>query len=321
MPIYRYNTLDFFKTISAFAVVCIHTTYLGCDFIKPLARFAVPFFFMVSGYFLYGASINSIERKLKKITYILLWSSTLYVLFYLRFQMNGDFFVDPLMEIINFIFFCYYPFASHLWYIGAYIYVLLAIWLIERYHLWNIFFYFIPLLLIINLVLGAYSEFLFDTPIPLKYTRNAWLTGLPFVGIGAFIKQQESFITSCKLRLVAIVIAIACFLTETEVLFLIKKTTMDLYLSTILLSISIFIFALRFKTNKENPLVVIGQKYCLYIYIYHPIVIWGVAVVVEKVNSKMNYLTHPIIVFFITLVSIYLLQKQWRIAQQIFTRR
>ncbi|EGO8469402.1 racemase, partial [Enterococcus faecalis] len=50
------DVLDAFKFIAALSVVGIHTfpskSILGSD-LKILARFSVPFFFIVSGYFLF----------------------------------------------------------------------------------------------------------------------------------------------------------------------------------------------------------------------------------------------------------------------------
>ena len=50
----QYNLLDALKIVAAFFVVCIHVHFPGdlgrC--VIAVARFAVPFFFMVSGFFL-----------------------------------------------------------------------------------------------------------------------------------------------------------------------------------------------------------------------------------------------------------------------------
>ncbi|NLM03852.1 MAG: acyltransferase, partial [Clostridiales bacterium] len=57
----EYGGLDYFRIIAAALVVAIHTSPLSiindrADFIftRILCRIAVPFFFMVSGFFLYA---------------------------------------------------------------------------------------------------------------------------------------------------------------------------------------------------------------------------------------------------------------------------
>ena len=49
----RNNNLDILKTICAFLVICIHIPFPGSvgAIITPLARIAVPIFFMITGYF------------------------------------------------------------------------------------------------------------------------------------------------------------------------------------------------------------------------------------------------------------------------------
>ncbi|MFV8815028.1 acyltransferase family protein [Aerococcus urinaeequi] len=49
----RYSSLDGMKTIAAFLVICIHIPFPGevGQIITAIARIAVPFFFMVSGFF------------------------------------------------------------------------------------------------------------------------------------------------------------------------------------------------------------------------------------------------------------------------------
>lgn len=51
----RNKSLDAVKAIAACLVVCIHVSFPGQagQLVKVLARCAVPFFFMVSGYFCY----------------------------------------------------------------------------------------------------------------------------------------------------------------------------------------------------------------------------------------------------------------------------
>jgi len=54
----RYDSLDIFRLLVSFAVVILHVSMgsMPLDiqiYLKLLARFAVPFFFLVSGYFFY----------------------------------------------------------------------------------------------------------------------------------------------------------------------------------------------------------------------------------------------------------------------------
>lgn len=68
----RNNTIDIFRLFFAFCVVCIHVPLLGAGKMIPVFRCAVPFFYMVSGYFLMSNNIElKLENNFKK--WIKLW--------------------------------------------------------------------------------------------------------------------------------------------------------------------------------------------------------------------------------------------------------
>ena len=52
----RNTSLDLMRWICAFLVVVIHVPIVGAHFIMPITRIAVPFFFMITGYYLYSSS-------------------------------------------------------------------------------------------------------------------------------------------------------------------------------------------------------------------------------------------------------------------------
>lgn len=60
--IYRCDTLDALRLFFAFCVVLIHVPMLGGGYLEPIYRCAVPFFYVISGYFISGNS--SFDKKL-----------------------------------------------------------------------------------------------------------------------------------------------------------------------------------------------------------------------------------------------------------------
>ena len=78
--------LDRFRLLAAFLVVCNHTSPLdsfapGADFwlTRVLARVAVPFFFMVSGYFLSQRNWANTGKFLKKTALVYALAVVLYL--------------------------------------------------------------------------------------------------------------------------------------------------------------------------------------------------------------------------------------------------
>lgn len=62
----RNYAIDFARWIFAFFVVSLHVSFWHRDIFIPIARCAVPFFFMVTGYFLLDSSKERILKSAKK---------------------------------------------------------------------------------------------------------------------------------------------------------------------------------------------------------------------------------------------------------------
>ncbi|NJK98229.1 MAG: acyltransferase family protein [Bacteroidales bacterium] len=57
----RNQTIDLFRLLAAFCVICIHVNYTSynsaIDILRLLTRWAVPYFFIVSGYSIHQSHI------------------------------------------------------------------------------------------------------------------------------------------------------------------------------------------------------------------------------------------------------------------------
>lgn len=153
----RNHSLDTLKFICAILVICIHTPqplWLQ-PIIDPLQRCAVPIFFMISGYFTYGANLDSKIRK--RVIYILKIfgiSFLLYLLQHIIHSRSLDFINIILYNIKTMILYNEVMFGCHLWYIPAYLYVLIIVWLVNKYKLFQNLYYAVPPLLIAGLYFG-----------------------------------------------------------------------------------------------------------------------------------------------------------------------
>lgn len=63
--------LDIGKWIFCFCVICLHVPMWNNNFLMPINRCAVPFFYMVTGYFIYGRSEKAFSKSSNKL--IILW--------------------------------------------------------------------------------------------------------------------------------------------------------------------------------------------------------------------------------------------------------
>ncbi|MBQ1991839.1 MAG: acyltransferase family protein, partial [Clostridia bacterium] len=90
----RNNGLDLLKTICAFMIICVHAPFPGLlgDIFTPLARIAVPVFFMITGYYYSLTKERKKEKKqIIKVLKLFLSANVLYVFWSLvKVVMNGD---------------------------------------------------------------------------------------------------------------------------------------------------------------------------------------------------------------------------------------
>lgn len=133
------------KLIASAFVVFIHVTFPGKfgSAVHALARFAVAFFFCVSGYYAYRATVPELQKRLKKITFLMILGSVIYLAWEIiyRFAITHKsvhkYIIDLLSveSVARFVFTGKIPFGSHLWYLMAMILIYLIMIAYSRF--WN----------------------------------------------------------------------------------------------------------------------------------------------------------------------------------------
>lgn len=282
---HRAQGLDLAKYICSFMVICIHMPYWGKSFWEPLTRIAVPFFFMITGYFY--ASVRSNGRaigQIRKVCMLFLHAHLAYMLLHLVSAIGSGraladvfgYLVDP-AAWFKLFFFNLSPVEAHLWYIGALLYALVIIFLFERHFERTRLHKLIPVLLLLNVTLGNYSSVLLGSRMPLILTRNFLFAGLPFILLGDYLNCRRPKIRNSHL---IIVLILSILLTTAENRFLLnsgKPFNDNLFFATPILSLAAFLLVLQNEDllNRHSGLAAlarIGRKTATAIYIAHPIV-------------------------------------------------
>lgn len=275
-------------------------------------------FFLISGFLLFdGKRIEKgrLLRNIKHILHINIWATLLFVIWTeIMFAKNG-FFMPSAMQWLEFIFLNENPFGFHLWYLGAYLYVLIIMYFIEKHYLYNYFFYITPLLLLGDLVLGKYSLLLFNREIPYIYVRNFLFVGIPYFFIGILIKKYYHKIIGFN-RLIlmggGILFTVTSFLERQYLMSIDKNPMRDHYISTTFLAICLMISFLLHRVKKRTLFSSIGEKDTLYIYILHPIVINIIFALISSLQNQFAIIykyTAPAIVLATTLALIKFIRK------------
>ena len=267
--------------IAAFFIVFIH-----CNFPSPvggmmngLARFGVPLFFMVSGYFSYGKGMDTVKKRVGKTWNLFLAANGVYLLRkVILLGMNGELTIIGMIRdlflsrdaLVDWVLFNQSPFMWHLWFLGALLYCYLFYGLLVKRKWEERVYVLIPICLAANLILGEGLHIL-GKGVPLVWVRNFWLTGLPFFLLGHWMFREQS---RGRLKLqpglcLGAVLLGAC-LSMGEMLL---SGGWELYFGSILMTAGIFLLALwKPSFGKGSLLAHIGERASVHIYLWQILV-------------------------------------------------
>lgn len=296
----RNNGFDFLKYICAFLIICIHSDYQGAEFIKPIARIAVPIFFMITGYFYSSICEAGRQRiQIRKILLIAIFSNVLYLLWALLIELLAKGSISAKFTSwldagvwIRFLFLNESPFRSHLWYLSALIYVLIIVYRLGSVGIYtNSMYSLIPLLLCTNLVLGNYSVLIFERAVDLEFSRNFLFIGLPCFLFGDLLFRRANSIQLRNAYLWLILI-FSIILTYLERIWLVQNNAFqnsDFFIGTIFTAYAIFSLVKnnpRYFQNKVALTIAwMGRELSLGLYIFNVIVRTIMVEVIKKIGS------------------------------------
>ncbi len=280
----RNEALDILRTVSMIAVVFLHNVFPGMfgEAFWSLLGFAVPVFFMISGYFMFGTDASLLLKRAKKTAILTLWASLVYILYTLITggiqKIISDISLSALAKwlILN------VPALSiplHLWYLYALIYCYLIFAAVVKLgwldKLSPCFISLIAVSFCVSTVLPAMGVIQYHDTL----YRNAFLSGLPFMSIGYEIRKREANI---KIK-TSFLWGIAIF---SGIVTLINQfTPISIGSYTMVIAIAIFLIAIRSRREvKCHMISIIGQKYSRDVYIYHVMV----AYILRNILSAMN---------------------------------
>ncbi len=315
----RYHSVDKLKFLCAFLIVCIHAPFPGevGEYFKAVARIAVPVFFMISGFF--WTHMNG-KKQIIKLLKLMAVANILYfsISFAKAIAVGGTIsFLKTtftVKKILEFIIMNNSPFAPHLWYLGAIIYVIVVVWIAEQNGQKRILLYAAPILMICDLLLGKYSLAIFHREFPYTIVRNWLFVGIPYFMVGNYINEKRNWI---KERIhQSVIFGTVLFFSLASVLeryFLVVaglNTKRDHYISTTFLAIAVFLAFLFYIDNHKSLVAQIGQKASTWIYILHYLLISVCNFIASTVHATDIYnIAKPIIIFLTTIIAIELARK------------
>lgn len=282
----RIEGLDALKFILSFCIVSIHLPFPGVigSITLALFRVAVPLFFMISGYFCSSYNDAKMRKMLVKVLKLLLAGTGLMILaniigilckggalneivVYIMKIPSSRKIADVLLKNIAYI-------SGPLWFLYAYVYVLLFWWLCKKAN-WLTFLKVTAVLLCIMApIFGKYSYIFLNRAFLREDTRNWFFMGLPFFVLGKVLKDNGGKLhVSRTVWLLLIAIFSVTTVVEGALLKRFGQGEGDVYFSTAPLSICAFQYAITIECDEKIiKLANFGKKYSMPIYIVHPFV-------------------------------------------------
>ena len=266
-----YSSLYCLKAIGAFFVVFIH---FGWN-IFPVIRTAVPFFFMISGFFLYQedrkAAIEKCKKALIKALWIMLYANAFY--YFILWLPNRPIPFDNLDSLLSLF---QGGIRFHLWYFSAYIEVLvimiIALYLRKERWLW----YAAPIFVVFGMISGSYNFFMPLVSNDIMLNRNFLTIGIPCFTAGWLMKHYEDKLNQYAKKSLPILISLFLMSVVEFVVYSVYIKPIlgprfgDFLLFTIPVAAAIMFFCItRPGLGHKSILEFIGKKYATSIYIYH----------------------------------------------------
>lgn len=291
----------------------IHTGYgnLPLEYVEMLrisGRWAVPFFFVCSGYFLekkiqnFGVfPLKALEKNMIYLISILLVANFIYLPISIIRQHS----LNELSVLLSGAF-------VHLWFIGSLLFGYIFIWYVYSIKMDRFLAVVSGLILLGTLVADSYDNFL---GVSINYDLFRFLQSVPFLWIGMFIAKKR--LSKNIVPVLVLLSSVGFGLQYYEVnllfdLFGYSKFHPQLLVGTILLVVSLFMLVTLLPIKESRP-VIWGRKYSLFIYLYHPLVyvIMGFITGALVPSYYLGYLRtfNPVLGFIITLTTALVVDK------------
>lgn len=301
----RNETIDIIRVLASFAVVLCHVVIPGKPglYAMSLARFAVPFFLMVSGWFLWRQ--NEEEEKIA-VKRFLFTKVRLFLISVILIGTVNSFICLTTGKLIFEWLFTYWSRKDAVFtfviynrcvFLNSAVYYLLMVIYVAGIYLWlltmkriEIAYLFIFPLIMANIVRGELMTFTW-------YKQGNWLyTGIPFVFLGR-LSHERNIPNRIPVGALWGMVAFGSFLTLIETRWI---EGAYLYVGTILLSFGVFGLGIQYK-EKVWPswIAKYGRHITPFLFLAHCTVRDIVYEIISEPQGTAQYIM-PVFVFCIT---------------------
>lgn len=306
----QFSSVYCLKALGAFFVICIHCYEPW--YIFPITRTAVPFFFIISGFFLYRdnstEALGKCVKAFKKTFWITLYANLFY---YICYFVPANILPFPgLKSAVGYITIGE-KFGFHLWYLTAYLETLSVFIIALKFRLSRLLWCLMAVGMMLGLLVGKYALLFPDLPHGIILSRNFFTMGIPCFGIGWLMKKH-----SCQLINIfsspLLFTGFLLLLSVCEIVILrytISFACGDYLITTFPLAAAMMLSAVKYPSVGKNSIIeFVGKNYATYIYIFHVFILR----MFSSLNAKLLHfpsLAVPFIVYITTIVFIFVWRK------------
>jgi len=277
----EYSGIDAFRLIAAFFIVGLHVHYGDLNngvilLLHRAGRFAVPFFFMVSGFFWKIDTPGRLRQLIIKLLAIIAIANLIYYTYYSISTGSLTSLLQKEMLITGI--------AGHLWFLNA-----LLIGSVFMYYIGfriskGLMAFVALLLYVVYCLLITYKGVAFNA------FNNALLRSLlaiPFLFAGHVARTIELRLRSLNWVLISSLVIGGFILSCVEAFFMYRRGlaispyAVEYNFSLLIFSAAMLLAAI--KINAPRKLAALGRDHALFIYLYHPLLIAFYGLLVSEI--------------------------------------
>jgi surface polysaccharide O-acyltransferase-like enzyme len=312
----RNQSVDAFRLLASLGVIILHLEYPNVPNdiavgLRLMSRWAIPFFFIVSGYYLAGKNPTTNRLKIQPIIERLIWVFLLWNLIYAPVVIDQHDIVTLIKRLASPTFILFGDFY-HLWFISSLALGYISIAFFSRFNTKVLLPVVSAFSVIIALLAGSYAifkpgfEFDFDT-------ARQWLS-IPFLYMGFLFSQKGQ--PSWRISIVWIIIGSGLQIIEAK--FLARQFGFSAYdhqflIGTIPFAIGMAGLALsNFKLRGFSIFSKWGREYSLGIYLIHPLIIYILSISISAsglINSAVWQVMLPLTVLLLSILALSLINR------------
>lgn len=311
------DALYFLKGVSCIAVIIAHAVYPNYAgyATKYILYFALPAFFIISGYYSYNIDCSTIKNRIIKLFKLLLCCLVFYSIVHNLITSEGLSYLDfinkyfSIKQILKAVLICDMPLWEPGWYIISMIETYLTWYCFKKLNKTDFLLKLTPLLFVLGVIFCTISK----TYLPNNKGEYFYLgRALPWFLFGIKIRNKVNDnnlnISNIKLLLLTVLGFVISFMP----MQLSIPINFD-YAGITIYSIGVFLLVINNNGLFKNKAIeTLGKKYSTMIYVYHLFIVKMIIgyIISHKIpTTDIVLFVYPIVAIVITLIGVFILEK------------